>query len=114
MNTVALSLLTLGIAAFGCLCASMKRHASQTGANICDSARRTQLRWAGWSLLAMMLLIAVETAGMGLGLVLAMGVLTLAAMLVISLITYRPQWVIHCAIGSALTGLAMIVSGLIG
>lgn len=115
MSTASLSLLgqcMLGFVAMGCLCLSMERHARQVVPYFNNSLRRTVLRWTGWALFAMSLFIAVATTGWGQGLVSALGALSLSALCVIALLSYRPKWLAH-VIFSAVVGGAWILGSML-
>lgn len=95
-----LSLCLLGIAAMGCLCLSMKRYARRTS----PPFRQRPLRRAGWLLLAITLLTAVATQGWGFGLVSLFGALSLAALVIVALLSYRPHWLTRVTLAGALAG----------
>lgn len=99
---LSIELICLGIASMGCLCLSMKRHSRYTQ----HIVRRQSLRGAGWFLLAIALIIAVTTQGWGFGLVLLFGVLSLTALMITILISYRPQWLFYTVSMSIPAGLA--------
>lgn len=96
-----LAQLTLGMAAFICLALSKERYARHTGSRLNRQPHRTWLGGLGWSLLIGTLFMAVNASGWGLGLVSLLGILSVAALLVVVLITYRPTLLIATATGSA-------------
>ncbi len=111
MSTAALTTLaqlTLGIAACCCLSLAMERHARQAGEHFQQPRQRTALRWGGWTLLTITLLIAVSAAGWGFGLVTLFGALSAATVVVIALITYRPHWLVPALLVSVTASSALI------
>ncbi|MCK9504851.1 MAG: DUF3325 domain-containing protein [Porticoccaceae bacterium] len=104
-----LTQLMLALAGFACLALSMERHARQAGLRIKHQSRRSWLRMAGWSLLTITFMTATTNTGWGFGLVLVFGVLSVAALLVVGLLTYRPALLIATATGSGLAGAALLL-----
>ena len=111
-----LAQLTLGIAAFICLALAMEKYARHTSLRRHRHRQRHRIwfRWAGWSLLIFNLLIAVNTSGWGIGLVSLFGVLSVAALIVVMLITYRPRLLVATAAGSAATAVVLLGFILLG
>ena len=110
-----LAQLMLALAGFACLAMCMDRHARQVGLCFKRAVRRTQLKVGGWVLLAVAILVAIADVGWSFGLVLVFGVLTLAALLVVGLLTYRPALLIPATTGSGLAGavlLGFLITGL--
>ncbi len=94
MTQTALPLLAqclLALAAFASLCLATPRHLQQLKGRR-PQRWRTPLRCIGWMLLTAALATAVINSGWGLGLVEWFGALTLAAVSVVLVSTYRPTW----------------------
>lgn len=104
-----LTQLMLALAGFACLALSMERHARQAGLRINHKGHLSWFGISGWALLAITFLMAITDAGWGFGLVLVFGVLSLAALLVVGLLTYRPALLIAIATGSGLAGAALLL-----
>ncbi|WP_347329886.1 DUF3325 domain-containing protein [Marinimicrobium locisalis] len=85
------ALCLLALAAFASLCLATPRHMHQLKASK-PQRWRTPLRAGGWGLLTLSLIVAVVERGWGLGLVEWFGALTLAAVTVVLVATYRPAW----------------------
>ena len=107
MLLLGLAQLSIAVAAFACLALGMDRHAGQCGLKKFKRYRNRR-RAGGWLLLTIDLLIAVYSAGWGLGLVLLTGVLSMAAVLVIGLLTYRPARLTAIAGGNAAVGAVLL------
>lgn len=103
-----LAQLTTGVAAFACLALSMNRYGRQAGLSLKYRNHRIWLRCAGWALLTINLLVAVNTAGWGFGLVSLLGVLSIAALMVVGLLTYRPSLLTTTAMCNALIGTVLL------
>lgn len=102
-----LAQLALGIAAFCCLALAMERHARQAGVHV-KPRRQKVLRWAGWALLAIALFLAVSSTGWGFGLVSLFGVLSVAMLVVIALITYRSRWLVPASVVCVISGSGLL------
>lgn len=111
MNAASLALLAqclLGVAAMACLSVAMERHARQVASHFNYPIKRTPLRWAGWTLLTIMVMTTVTNQGWGQGLTCVLGALSFSAVVVIGLLTYRPQWLIHVALLGVVGGLSIL------
>jgi hypothetical protein len=86
--------IALGLACLGCilLSLSLRRHYKQVFADQSVFERRSlPMRVVGYACVLLSLIPCIATAGVGIGLVLWLSVLALAAMLQALLLTYRPQ-----------------------
>lgn len=112
MTQTALPLLVqclLALSAFASLCLATPRHLQQLKVHR-PQQWRTPLRGIGWILLTAALVTAVINSGWGLGLVEWFGTLTLAAVTVVLVATYRAKWLRATALFSlALAFIAFLV-----
>ncbi len=110
MTQTALPLLAqcfLALAAFASLCLATPRHIHQLNTPNPQNWR-TPLRGVGWILLIAALATAVLNSGWGLGLVEWFGALTLAAVTVVLIATYRPTWLKGIALVSLVFALGTV------
>ncbi|WP_051235205.1 DUF3325 domain-containing protein [Marinimicrobium agarilyticum] len=110
MTQTALPLLAqclLTLAAFASLCLATPRHIQRLKTSR-PQQWRTPLRWVGWSVLTAALTTAVISSGWGLGLVEWFGALTLAAVTVVLIATYRPTWLKAVTWAGLLLGLGTL------
>jgi hypothetical protein len=103
-----LGLFALGIAGMSGLSITMARYARHFGA--------ISARWGRWPLrLGSSLLLGAATItsaaiyGWGIGLVYLFGILTIAAIIVVNLLTYRPQWLLGAAVLATLTSQIFLI-----
>lgn len=111
MNAALLALLgqcLLGLTALACLAVSMERHARTVATCFNRPVKRTPLHWAGWSLVTIMVVTAVVNRGWGQGLTAVLGALSFSAVVVISLLTYRPKWLICVTLSGVFGGLLIL------
>lgn len=101
--------LLLSIAALGCLCLSLERHARQATVRTPMTCWRAVLRVSGWLILASLTAIAVVRPGWGYSLLEWIGTLSLAALGVIALATWRARWLPRIVLLSVVTGIPMLL-----
>ena len=108
-----LSAFLLIVGGFACTALSMRKHQQQVFGT--GRARRGRRVWraAGWLLLGAALLPCIEQSGTGVGLVAWTGLLTVGALVVAMLLTYRPRGVFALAVAAPLLGIvaALTVGG---
>jgi len=80
---------------FAALALALNRHHKQVWRREPSRRRQWVLRLAGWGLLLASLGLCQAQVGWASGLVWWAGLLTVAALLVIFLLTYRPNWLAH-------------------
>jgi len=86
---MALASMVLSFAGFAALACSMTKHHRDLFGKGPSQERERALRLAGWMLLTLSVTPAIVQSGMSIGIVLWFGILTVAAVLVALLLTYR-------------------------
>lgn len=100
-------------ASFFSLSVSLKRHYLQLWPQKKNLSKRALIffRALGYSALVGGATLCVLAEGLAVGLVLCMGLLTLAALLQSLLLTYCPQWIVRLCL---LAGTVLVLSGITG
>ncbi len=98
-----IGLFALCIAAMSGLSMTMSRHVRQLGA-IAAHWGRWPLQLGSSLLLGAAILTSAAIYGWGIGLVYLFGMLTVTALMVVALLTYRPHWLFYTAALSTITG----------
>lgn len=80
---------------FATLALAMPRHHKQVWRREASRRRKWLLGGAGWTSLLMSLFLCQAQVGWGRGLVWWAGLLTLAALLVTLILSFRPNWFAH-------------------
>jgi hypothetical protein len=106
MNSLAV--IALSLVALAMLCLAMPRHRAQARAGEPRAAASAALRMAGSATLVTGAVLAMSANGVGVGLVLWCGALTLAAVFVVLCMSYRPQWLGRLVAISAICGIAAV------
>lgn len=116
MNAVFLSLdqlglfqIFLGTSALTCLCLASKRNARQVGRHF----KRPALLSAGWMMIAIVVAIALASANPNQAIVATLGALSLSTLLIVGLLTYRPEWLVNVGLYSAFLACASLALGLL-
>jgi hypothetical protein len=87
--------LTATLCGLAALALAMSRHHKQVWRRDPSPRRRRSLRATGCALLLSGLLLCVERAGWASGLVWWSGLLSIAALLVTLMLSFRPHWLAH-------------------
>jgi len=83
--------LLLSFASFAALALSMPQHHRDLFGNVPGRSRELRLRGSGWILLTASILPAILDQGISVGIVLWFGVITVSALAVAMLLTYRKR-----------------------
>lgn len=102
-------LFALCFAAMSGLSMTMSRHTRQMGA-VAAHWGRWPLQLGSSLLLGAAVLTSAAIYGWGIGLVYLFGILTVATLLVVGLLTYRPQWLFYTAALLTITGQLFLAS----
>jgi hypothetical protein len=103
-----LAVVALSLVALATLCLAMPRHRARVWVGERRTAVSAALRSAGSAALAAGAVVAMFAQGVGVGLVLWCGALTLAALCVVLCLSYRPLWLVRLAAISAAFGIAAV------
>ncbi|AWN41351.1 DUF3325 domain-containing protein [Methylobacterium durans] len=106
--------LALSFASLAALALSLDRHHRDAFLARAPKARARALRLAGWAGIAVSFAAAVAFEGWNFGPVQWIGALTGAALLVVALLSYRPQWLRPAALAAlplALVALPFALKG---
>jgi hypothetical protein len=83
--------LALAYSGFCSLCLAMDRHHADLFGTRPSAGRARLLYWGGWTLLALALWLSIAAHGVAVGSVLWVGLLSVAAVTLVLLLTYRPR-----------------------
>lgn len=109
-----LTQLTLSVTALACLALSMDQHARHAKLKIKFKRRWRQVRLAGWLLLTVALASTLTSSNWGFGLMSLLGVLSLSAVFVVGILTYRPKFLVATAAGNAVVGAVLLGCNWVG
>jgi hypothetical protein len=99
-----LSFALIGFAGFAALCLAMEKHFNELLGRKSTLRQRRGLRVAGWGLLLVALVLAVQTRGWALGLVEWSAVLMAGVTVWVFLLPYQPRLLLGLAAASLLLG----------
>lgn len=107
-----LSIAMIGYAGFAALCLAMEKHFNELLKRKATAAQSRGLRMAGWGLLILSLVLAVEHRGWAHGLVEWLAVLMAGVTVWVFLLPYQPRLLLALAAASVVTGpvLAILAS----
>ena len=106
--------LILAYGGMAALCLAMNRHFRQVTDRLPGPRLRLGLRLIGWSLLALLFALSIETWGWSIGVVAGFGMLSAGGLLLIFLLPYVPRLAIvggAVALIPAVTGTVIVLTG---
>ncbi|MBC3411942.1 DUF3325 domain-containing protein [Pseudomonas sp. SWRI107] len=102
----------IGFAGFASLCLAMEKHFNELLKRKPTAVQRKALRVAGWALLLVSLLLAVQVRGLALGLVEWVAVLMAGVTLWVFGLPYQPRLLLAAAAASCVLGPLLAVLAL--
>lgn len=115
MNIYLLAVFTFLFLGFAFVSSVISRHLVSMGYRISEHGKlpvrqHTLIKFIGFTLIAIAAVIAVISQGVSFGVVYYCGILTLAALLLAMLLSYRPHWVIRaCFANVVILGLCSVI-----
>jgi hypothetical protein len=111
---VTLLAMTITYAGFAALSFSMERHQRLLWGHVLPRWKTRPLRYAGFLLLSLSLGFSMISAGIGVGIVLWLGILTATPLLLIPLLAYAPRSAIMLALAGPAVAALLVVVGTAG
>lgn len=106
-----LSAALIGFAGFVGLCLAMEKHFTELLKRKPSGVQLKALRVAGWALLALSLLVALQGRGLALGLVEWIAVLMAGVTLWVFALPYQPRLLLGLALASVVLGPVLAIVG---
>lgn len=92
------------------LCQGLERHYKQVWNRACPRALRIGLRSGGWLALLVSLVLCAQAWGWAMGPVAWFGALSLAGMVLVMLLPYRPRLAVGLVVAVPVWGLVLLVT----